>query len=164
MLNHDQNLHQATLLKAVFRFSGLFTDLTYVHCRVKDNLPVYIKITPSCIQKKKLKLSFCVWTRWLDLKFMNLFFPLKYHPATLERQLNYLKYFAIMFLWQSSDLSAMLCHESFQVQCLLSTYWKLLPLTESIWFFFLWFLNHRVWEVYSIQKLCQECISLFLML
>ena len=29
----------------------------------EDKLSVYIKTTPSCIQKKKLKLCFCVWTR-----------------------------------------------------------------------------------------------------
>ena len=36
--------------------------MTFVYCRVEDKLPVCIKTTPSFIQKKKLKLCFCVWT------------------------------------------------------------------------------------------------------
>ena len=70
---------------------------------------------------------------WLDHEFPNLLSPLKYHLITLERQLNYLKCFATMSLWLSNDLSTMLCHQSFLVQCLLSTYWKLLAFLESIW-------------------------------
>ena len=77
-----------------------------------------------------------------DLKFLNLLFPLKYHPTTLERQFDYLKWFATMSLRRSNDLSTMLCHQSFLVQCLLSTCWKLLPFqgpyiydthTEGVW-------------------------------
>ena len=36
--------------------------MTRVYCREEDELSVSIKTTPSCIQKKKLKLCFCVWT------------------------------------------------------------------------------------------------------
>ena len=36
-------------------------------------------------------------------------------------------------LWPSNGLSIMLCHQSFLVQCLSSTYWKLLAFLESIW-------------------------------
>ena len=70
--------------------------------------------------------------KWLDLELPNFFFPLKYHLTTLERQLNYLKCFATMSLWPSNDLNTMLCHQSFLVQCLLWTYWKLLAFLESI--------------------------------
>ena len=41
-----------------------------------------------------------------------------------------------MSLWPSNDLSTMLCHHSFLVQCLISTYWKLLIFLESIWSLF----------------------------
>ena len=38
-----------------------FTDLhnmTCVYCREEDQLSVYIKTTPTCVQKKELKLCF----------------------------------------------------------------------------------------------------------
>ena len=73
---------------------------------------------------------------WLDLKFSNLLFPLKYHPTNLERQLNYQKCFATMSLWPSNDLSTLVCHLGFLVQCLFSTYWKHPAFLESIWSLF----------------------------
>ena len=71
--------------------------------------------------------------KWLDLELPNFFFPLKYHLTTLERQLNYLKCFTTMSLWPFNDLRTTLCHQGFLVQCLFSTYWKLLEFLESIW-------------------------------
>ena len=59
----------------------------------------------------------------------------KMFPATLERQLNYLKCFVTMLLWQSSNLDMILCHQSFLLHCLFLTCWKLLPFLENIWFF-----------------------------
>ena len=56
-----------------------FTDLsnmTCVHCRVKDKLSIYMK-TPSCIQKKKLKLCFCVWIRMTWPRFSESIFSSK---------------------------------------------------------------------------------------
>ena len=108
-----------------------FTDLhniTWMYCREEDKLSVCIKTTPSFIQKKEIKtLLFAFQQLLLYLEFMNLRFPIKYHPTTLERHLNYPKWFATMSVSQSNNLSTILCHQSFLVQCLSSTYWKLLP-------------------------------------
>ena len=73
---------------------------------------------------------------WHDLEFPNLLFPLKYYSTTLRRELNDLKCFTTTSLWPSNDLSTMLCHQSFLVQCLPSAYWKLLVFLESIWSLF----------------------------
>ena len=100
----------------------------------------------SCLYASKLKLSVALQKRnwnfafafehlWLDFELLNLLFPLKLHPATLERQLNYLKCFVTMPLWQSSNLDMILCHQSFPLHCLFLTCWKLLPFLENIWFF-----------------------------
>ena len=100
----------------------------------------------SCLYASKLKLSVALQKRnwnfafafehlWLDFELLNLLFPLKLHPATLERQLNYLKCFVTMPLWQSNNLVIILCHQSFLLHCLSLTCWKLLPFLESIWFF-----------------------------
>ena len=100
----------------------------------------------SCLYASKLKLSVALQKRnwnfafafehlWLDFELLNLLFPLKLHPATLERQLNYLKCFVTMPLWQSNNLGIILCHQSFLLHCLSLTCWKLLPFLESIWFF-----------------------------
>ena len=67
--------------------------MTCVYCREEVKLSVCIKTTPSCIQKKKLKLCFCVWTHMTWPRISEFFFPLKYHLTTPERQLNYLKCF-----------------------------------------------------------------------
>ena len=117
--------------------------MTCVYCKEEDKFSVCIKVTPSCIQK----FCFFVWTRTTWPQISESTFPLEYQPTTLEKQVNYLKYFATMSLWQSNDLSTMLYHQSFLVQCLLSSYWKLLPFLGSTWFF-LSFLNHRVFESY----------------
>ena len=109
--------------------------MTCMYCREEDKLFVCIRTTPSCIHTKKLKLCFCVWTHMTWRRVSESTFPLKYHSTTLERQLKYLKSFATMCLWQSNDLSTMLCHQSFLVQCLFSTYWEVLPFVESIWYF-----------------------------
>ena len=49
-------------IEKLFQFTDLH-NMTCVYFRVEDKLSVCIKTTPSCIQKKKLKLYFCVWTR-----------------------------------------------------------------------------------------------------
>ena len=77
----------------------------------------------------------------LTSNFRIYFFPLKFQRTTHKKQLNYLKCFKTMSLRQSNDLSTMLCHQSFLVQCIISAYWELLA-----------------FEVYSIQKLRQECL------
>ena len=108
-----------------------------VYRKVKEELPVSLKTkTLSCILKKKLKLCICVWTSltWLRALESTLFLK-KMFPATLERQLNYLKCFVTMPRWQSSNLDMKLCHQSFLLHCLSLTCWKLLPFLENIWFF-----------------------------
>ena len=49
-------------VEKILQFSDLY-NMTCVHCRLVDKLSVFIKTTPSCIQKKRLQLCFCVWTR-----------------------------------------------------------------------------------------------------
>ena len=49
------------------------------------------------ILKKEIKTWLSRFNTY-DLEFLNLLFPLKYHHATLERQLDYLKWFATMSL------------------------------------------------------------------
>ena len=86
-------------------------------------------------QKRNWNFAFAFEHLWLDFELLNLLFPLKLHPATLERQLNYLKCFVTMPLWQSNNLVIILCHQSFLLHCLSLTCWKLLPFLESILFF-----------------------------
>ena len=86
-------------------------------------------------QKRNWNFAFAFEHLWLDFELLNLLFPLKLHPATLERQLNYLKCFVTMPLWQSNNLGIILCHQSFLLHCLSLTCWKLLPFLESILFF-----------------------------
>ena len=145
------------LKNILLQFTDLY-NMTCVYCREEDKLSVCIKTTPSCIQKKKLKLCFCVWTRMTWPRISESSFPLKYHAITLERQLNYVQCFATMSLWQSNDLIIMLCYQSFLVQCLLSTYWKLFPFLESIWFFSV-ILNHRVFDKFIQFKSCVKSAS-----
>ena len=90
---------------------------------------------PVVFQKRNWNFAFAFEHLWLDFELLNLLFPLKLHPATLERQLNYLKCFVTMPLWQSNNLGIILCHQSFLLHCLSLTCWKLLPFLESIWFF-----------------------------
>ena len=113
---------------------------------------VCIKTIPGCIHKKKLKLCFCVWTCMTWPRISESTLPLKYHPTTLERQLKYPKCFATMCLWQSNNLSTMHCHQSFLVQCFLSTYW----------IFFLSFLNDRVFDKFIQFKSCVKSASHYL--
>ena len=101
----------------------------------------------SCLYDSKLKLSVAFQKRnwnfaftfehlWLDFELLNLLFPLKLHPATLDRQLNnHLKYFVTMSLWQSNNLGMILCHQSFLLHRLSLTCWKLLLFLEGIWLF-----------------------------
>ena len=57
-----------------------FTDLynmTCVYCREEDELSVCIKTSPSWVQKKKLKLRFCVWTCLTWARISESIFPSK---------------------------------------------------------------------------------------
>ena len=106
-----------------------------MYCKEEDKLPVCIKTTPSCIQKKKLKLCNCVWTRMTWPRIYESFFTSKIssYNSSKTAQSSNIKYFATISRRPSIDLSTMLCHQSFLVQCLLSSYWKLLGFLESIW-------------------------------
>ena len=96
---------------------------------------------PVVFQKRNWNFAFAFEHLWLDLELLNLIFPLKFHPATLEKQLNYLKCFPTMPLWQSNNLDIILCDQSFLLHCRFLTCWKLLPILESIWFFSYHFKN-----------------------
>ena len=132
------------LKNIILQFTDLY-NMTCVYCRVEDKLSVCIKATPSCIQKNKLKLWFCVWTRmtWPQISEST-------HPKSLERQFNYLKWLATMPLWHSNNLSTMLCHQSFLVQYLLEP----LSLFREYLIVFLWFLSHRVFDKFIQFKSC----------
>ena len=131
------------LKNILFQFNNLY-NVTCVYCRVEDKLSLCITFPFEHVRP--------------DLDFLYLLLPLKYHPTTLERQLNYLKWFATISLWQSYDLSAVLCHQSFLAQCLLSTYWKLFWFLESIWVFSM-ILNHRVFDKFIQFKSCVKSAS-----
>ena len=136
-----------------------FYNMTCVYWRDKDKLSVGIKKTLQVVFKKRnSNFAFAFERVWADLEFLNVLSLLKY-PTTLEKQLSYLKCFEMMSLWQSNDLRARLCHQSFLVMCLLSAYWKLRPFLESIWFFFTWFLNHRVFDMFIQFKSCIKSAS-----
>ena len=90
---------------------------------------------PVVFQKRNWNFAFAFEHLWLDFELLNLLFPFKLHPATLERQLNYLKCFVTMSLWQSSNLVVTFCHQSFLLHCLSLSYWKLRPFLEIILFF-----------------------------
>ena len=110
--------------------------MTCVYCRVQNKFSVCIKTTSSCIQKKKLKLCFCIWTRMTWPRISESTFPSKISSHNSWKTAQLSKMIMKVSLWQSNDLNTMLCHQSFLVQCLLSTYWKLLPFSESIWLLF----------------------------
>ena len=105
-----------------------------------------IKKKMNCLYTSKLKLSVVFQKRnWnfafafehllLDLEHLNLLFFLKLLAATLERQLNYLKCFVTIPLWQSNNLGMIFYYQSFLIYCLSLTCWKLFPFLENIWFF-----------------------------
>ena len=49
------------LKNILVEFTELY-DMTFMYFGVEDKLFVYIKTIPSCIQKRELKLCFCLWT------------------------------------------------------------------------------------------------------
>ena len=122
------------ILKKIY-FYNLLTFITWRSRFVERRKVVCMHLNNSQFywKTRKIRLCFCVWTRriWLYLKFPNLLFPLKYHPTTLERQLNYLKQYATKSLWPSKDLSTMLCQQGFLLQFFLNLFWNLLVFLES---------------------------------
>ena len=136
-------------------FCNLLTFITWWVCIVEKKIS-YLNASKQLtivFKNRNQNFAFAFENVWLGLEFPNLLFHLKYYPTTLERQLNYLKWFATMSIWPFSNLSTMLCHQSFLVQCLL--YWNLLEASC---------LFREYLKAYSIQKLRQECLSLFLLL
>ena len=61
----------------------------------EDKLSVCIKTTLSCIQKKKLKLCFCIWTRMTSPRISESTFPSKISSHNS---------------WKTAQLSKMLCN------------------------------------------------------
>ena len=87
---------------------------------------------PVVFQKRDWDFAFAFEHLWLELKLLNLPFPFKLHPATLEKQLNYWKCFVTMPFFLSNYLSTILCRQSFLLHCFSLTCWKLLPFFGSI--------------------------------
>ena len=121
-------------VEKLLQFTDLY-NLTCVYCRVEDKLSVCSKAALSCIQKKKLKLCFCVWTHMTWPRISESTFPSKIPSYNSWETAQLSKMLLSKILWQSNDLSTILCHQSFLVQCLLSTYRKLFLFLESIWLF-----------------------------
>ena len=124
----------------------------FVYRKVENELSVCLKTkTPVVFRKRNWNFAFAFEPLWLDHKLLNLLFPLKFYPETLESQLNYLKWFVTMHLWQSNNLTEILCHQSFLLHCLSLTCWKLLPFLDIIWFFSYDFKNieHLITLVHS---------------
>ena len=82
-------------VEKLLQFSDLYT-MTCVHCRLEDKLSVFIKTTPSCIQKERLKLCFCVWKRMTWSWISESTFP----PKMLSHN-----------SWKTAQLSKMLCND-----------------------------------------------------
>ena len=135
----------------------------FVYRKVENELSVCLKTkTPVVFRKRNWNFAFAFEHLWLDLKLLNLLFPLKFYPATLESQLNYLKWFVTMHLWQSNNLTIILCHQSFLLHCLSLTCWKLLPFLDIIWFFSYDFKNieHLITLVHS-NVASREALTFF---
>ena len=96
---------------------------------------------PVVFQKRNWNFAFAFEHLWLDLELLNLLFPLKCHPITFERELNYLKCLMKMPLWQFNNSDIILCHQSFQLHCLSLTCWRLLPFWRVLDFFSYGFKN-----------------------
>ena len=82
------------LKNILLKFIDLY-NMTCVYCREEDQSSVCIKITSSCIQKKKLKLCFCIWTRMTWPRIFEAFFPSKISSHNS---------------WKTSQLSQILCN------------------------------------------------------
>ena len=113
-----------------------FYNMTCVYWREEDKLSVCNKTTPSCIPKKKLKFCFCIWTRMTWPLTSKSTFPSKIslHNSWKTAQLCKMLCNNVTLTIQRFEYNAL--YQSFLVQCLLSTYWKLLVFLESIWSFF----------------------------
>ena len=135
-----------------------------VYRKVENELSVWLKTkTPVVFRKRNWNFAFAFEHLWLDLKLLNLLFPLKFYPATLESQLSYLKCFVTMHLWQSNNLTIILCHQGFLLHCLSLTCWKLLPFLDIIWFFSYDFRNieHLITLVHS-NVASREALTFFI--
>ena len=77
------------LKNILLQFTDLY-NMTCVYCREEDKLSVCIKWTPSCFQKKEIKTLLLRLNMYVLTSNFRIFFPLKYHLTTLERQPNHL--------------------------------------------------------------------------
>ena len=81
---------------------------------------------------------------------LNLLFPLKFHPTTLERPPNYLKC--------PSDSPLKFPHQSFLVQFSSQPFESSFPFYR-VFDFFLWFLKYRVFDEFIQFKSCIKSAS-----
>ena len=135
-----------------------------VYRKLENELSVCLKTkTPVVFRKRNWNFAFAFEPLWLDHKLLNLLFPLKFYPETLESQLNYLKWFVTMHLWQSNNLTKILCHQSFLLHCLSLTCWKLLPFFDIIWFFSDDFKNiERLITLVHSNAVSREALTFFI--
>ena len=82
------------LKNILLQLTDLYT-MTCVYCREEDKLSVCIKTTPSCIQEKKLKLCFGVWTHMIWPWTFESFFRSKISSHNS---------------WKTAELSKILCN------------------------------------------------------
>ena len=116
-----------------------FTDLyimTCMYCREEDKLPVCIKTTRSCIQKKKLRLCFYVWTRmaWPQISESTFYSKIPSHNS-----------------WKTAQLTKIVCNN--------------VPLTvqrfEHNALSPLWLLDDRVFDRFIQFKVCVKSVSCY---
>ena len=135
-----------------------------VYRKLENELSVCLKTkTPVVFRKRSWNFAFAFEHLWLDLKLLNLLFPLKFYPATLESPLDYLKCFVTMHLWQSNNLTIILRHQSFLLHCLSLTCWKLLPFFDIVWFFSDDFKNiERLITLVHSNAVSREALTFFI--
>ena len=116
------------------------------------------KQLPVVFRKKKLKLCFYIWKRITWPGIFESTFPSK--TLTLERQLSYLKWFATMCLTvERFEHNALLPDFPGAVSSL--NLFESPSFLEGIWFFFLWFLNHGVFDKFIQFRGCVKSASYY---
>ena len=153
------------LKNILLQFTELY-NIMYVYCRAENKLFVCIKTkTPSSVPKKKLKLCICVWTPMTWPQIYESTFPFKF-PSHNS--------------WKTAQLSKMLCNnvpltaQRFEHKLLSPEFpgavsslnlLKARSLFRNYLIFFLWYLNHKVFDKLIQFKSCfKSALSLFLLL
>ena len=146
------------LKNILLQFTDLY-NMTHVYCREEDKLSVCIKTTPSCIQKKKLKLCFCVWTRMTWPRISESTFPSKIssHNSWKTAQLSKMLFNNVPLTVQRFERNAL--SPEFPVAVSSLNLLEAPSLFREYLIFFLWFLNHRVFDKFIQFKSCVKSVS-----